>query len=69
MFFAVGYDEHLDAQIQKHLHRSGGTENEEPCCVVGTGAKIWTFSQSVGRKVSTLGVINGEEGKKNYKGP
>ena len=57
--------------ILTHKHKalviiSGGTEKEEePCCVVGTDAKIWTFSRSVGRKISALCVIDDEEGTKS----
>ena len=56
----------LMQKVKALVIRFGGTEKEEElCCVVGTGAKIWTFSQSVGRKVSSLGVIYDEEGKKS----
>ena len=33
--------------------------------MVGTDAKIWTFSRCVGGKVSALGVIDYEEGTKS----
>ena len=33
--------------------------------MVGTGAKFWTFSRIIGRKVSALGVIDDEKGTKS----